>query len=285
MIRRFFYRKCNNDADVAAKHAISLHPSDGKEMEAVERTITIAKTVCKLAAKVLLLWPRIDLTNAPRMPDAPPRMSHDKPAHDWVEWSGLWRCRVCLLGSRCADFPAPGVCPGCSKLDEGVLLGLGHKVLAFPCSDGSHLFVCMRCRFHSTGARIDGLGKLCNGSPSRHAEYAWRDLYNKGEHPNPRRKSVVVDVSAVTGLFGSAARSQAARPLAAEEEEEVPAPSVEPSPPLGAVEEDARDRRRAASAQRLLAAARSNAQSSEPADLRRRDSAAASRMDFSFSPY
>eukprot|EP00959_Pyramimonas_sp_CCMP1952_P395577 8288661-Pyramimonas_sp.AAC.1 len=57
------------------------------------------------------------------------------------------------------------------------------------CSDGSHLFVCVKCRYRSTGARVDGLGKLCNDRPPRHAEYSWRGLC-RGIHPNPRKRDV-----------------------------------------------------------------------------------------------
>eukprot|EP00959_Pyramimonas_sp_CCMP1952_P239076 4996364-Pyramimonas_sp.AAC.1 len=62
-------------------------------MEAVDRTVAIAKAVFKLAVKIWLMWPRLDLTSATRVLNAPPRLSHDKPGRDWAEWSGLWRCR------------------------------------------------------------------------------------------------------------------------------------------------------------------------------------------------
>ena len=103
-------------------------------------------------------------------------------------------------------------CPGRSKLDEGILVGLEHRVLAFPCSDGSHLFMCMRCKQYSTGASVRGLGKLCPGKASRDGGYAWNDLCTKGRHPNRLWREIIVDTNVVSALFGSDWQGEARGP-------------------------------------------------------------------------
>ena len=137
--RERFLRRGNNDADAGAKHGLQLHPSDPARMLEVDALVTVARAYCILAANLLPLWPKLSL-DVPCVPTpAPPRPP--RLSHAWRRFSGTWRCAQCLLGKRTPQEPPPGVCSNRSKLDDNVLQRLGHRVIAFPCSDGSVLFI------------------------------------------------------------------------------------------------------------------------------------------------
>ena len=87
--------------------------------------------------------------------------------------------------------PPDSACPGKSKLDQGVLERLGHRVLALPCSDASHLFVCLSCKFYSSGAQVLGLGRECK-PPTITGIRNFRKL-KKGLHPDKEGVFVHID--------------------------------------------------------------------------------------------
>ena len=188
----------NNDADIGAKHGLQLHPTDPANMLEVDALVKVSRAYCILAANLLPLWPKLSL-DVPCVPTpAPPRPP--RLSHAWTKWSGIWRCAQCLLGKRSPQEPPPGVCSNRSKLDDNVIQRIGHSVIAFPCSDGSVLFICLRCKYHSSGGMIKGLGEMCEGKPSRHAGTGWR-LLCRGMHPHPRRSHVTVSIDNVLELF------------------------------------------------------------------------------------
>merc|ERR1712194_47146 len=115
----------------------------------------------------------------------------------WVWMSRYWRCKVCLKGSASPSFPVEGSCRGHSRLDSVVLDRLQHKVFARECDDNSHMFVCIRCRFYSSGAQVCGLGRLCQ-KPTVTGKKNWSKL-KKGKHPD--KPDVSVDIDLVKRLF------------------------------------------------------------------------------------
>ena len=109
----------------------------------------------------------------------PPPSSKVAPAgHRWEFWSGAWRCAVCLRGRRSEHRPAPGACPQDSPLHAAHQDAFEHRTIAFDCSDGSVLFVCIRCKCYSSGASIRGLASKCLPPPTRAVKYGWNLVCN-----------------------------------------------------------------------------------------------------------
>lgn len=196
--RERFLRLGNRDADAGAKHGLQLHPSDAALNLEVDALVTVARAYCILAANLLPLWPKLSL-DVPYVP-VPAASCQPKTSHAWKMWSGIWRCSQRLLGKRSPQEPPPGRCSNRSKLDDKVLQSLGHRVIAFNCSDGSVLFICVRCKCHSTGSRVEGLGERCEGKPSRRAGTGWNYLC-RGQHPHEKRRPVTVSIDDVLELF------------------------------------------------------------------------------------
>ena len=136
-------RQGNHWADVGAKHALELHPSLAPHTAEIDKVVRAARCTMRLAARLLPLWDPIDLTGVEFV--RPPTEKFAPAAHVRRPWAGAWRCEVCLRGTRALCLPPPGTCSGRSKLDEGRLAALGHRVLAFDCSDRSVLFICVSC--------------------------------------------------------------------------------------------------------------------------------------------
>eukprot|EP00959_Pyramimonas_sp_CCMP1952_P223667 4676855-Pyramimonas_sp.AAC.1 len=63
----------NHAADLAAEAGANLRPAaTDEEQEGLTFCIRVAKAVCKLAAKILPQWPRLDLSNCPRKAQVSP---------------------------------------------------------------------------------------------------------------------------------------------------------------------------------------------------------------------
>ena len=187
-----FRRLGNFHADIAAKEGASVHPSlDPDDRAALDRRIKIAQHILRAGAVLLPRWPRLEFRGTARSKPTPiDRTPLLTVGHSWSKVGTFWQCRVCLLGSR-AKCPPSGDCPGQSRLDQGVLLELGHKVLAFPCSNGSHLFVCLHCKFYSSGAQVKKLGQPC-GKPTVTSIRNMRRL-KQGRHPDNDQVNVDID--------------------------------------------------------------------------------------------
>eukprot|EP00959_Pyramimonas_sp_CCMP1952_P421661 8833499-Pyramimonas_sp.AAC.1 len=88
-------RRGSFQADRAAKAGVRLHQAPSDDMSrALDRTLLVAKTVCKLAAALLFKWPRLDLKDVERVaPVGRARDRHpDRPVHVWECKAGRWRC-------------------------------------------------------------------------------------------------------------------------------------------------------------------------------------------------
>ena len=118
---------------------------------------------------------------------------------------------MCLRGSRGDLKPLPGVCRQDSKLHAAQQDALGHRTVAFDCSDSSVLFICTKCKCHSSGASVRGLGGICKPSPSRAARYGWKAL-EKGNHPHysESKHGVTVDTGRLMQCFNTFAPEEAA---------------------------------------------------------------------------
>eukprot|EP00959_Pyramimonas_sp_CCMP1952_P332766 6968369-Pyramimonas_sp.AAC.1 len=61
----------------------------------------------------------------------------------------------------------------------------------FPCSDGSELVICMKCKFYSSHGALRGLAARCDPPPSKFGVWVWQQIC-KSRHP--KRKGVVVQL-------------------------------------------------------------------------------------------
>eukprot|EP00959_Pyramimonas_sp_CCMP1952_P378203 7922592-Pyramimonas_sp.AAC.1 len=120
------------------------------EHELLNHPIKVSRAVLLAGAELLPLWPGPELRGLKRIPPlSVPAAPVLELVHVWSQQCSCWRCRVCLRVSRALSNPLGGPCPGQSRLDQGQLERLGHRVIAFPCSDGGHLFLCMSCKFYT----------------------------------------------------------------------------------------------------------------------------------------
>jgi len=77
-----------------------------------------------------------------------------------------------------------GKCAGVCPLGAQTTAALGHRVLAFACSDQSVLAVCLHCKRHSAGGRKSGLL-----SKYSHPVATAREVMTalgQGRHPKPK---------------------------------------------------------------------------------------------------
>merc|ERR1712194_908755 len=102
------------------------------------------------------------------------------------------------------ERPAPGKCAVFSQLHAARQDQLEHHTILFDCSDGSVLFICTRCKCHSSGASVRGLGKRCSPPPSRAARYGWEALCT-GWHPHysKQKLGVTVDTNNLMPCFNT----------------------------------------------------------------------------------
>ena len=139
-------RRCSW-AHEAAKAALALHPEPPpSESEGLDRSITVAKAVARLAAKVLPSWPKLDLgPNAERVPvlEETSVKKVCKP-NSWGWVGTFWQCSECLRGKRDSLLarPADGACTLALRVQPAALRALGHRCAVMDCSDGSFLCVC-----------------------------------------------------------------------------------------------------------------------------------------------
>ena len=150
------------------------------------------------SCNVLPKWPKLSLDAEHAPVDGPARAP--RTPHSWRSLSGLWRYYQCSLGKRSEEEVSPSGCSARPKLDDTVLKALRRKVNAFHCSDGSVLFICLRCKYHCTGGRIKGVCEKCNGSPAVTAGQSWKNLC-AWMRPNPLRSHVSVAVGDVLELL------------------------------------------------------------------------------------
>ena len=163
--REYFLRLGNHRADRLANIGREQHalPSPA-ESDAIWRKVSIARLVAKLAARIMPLWPRLDLQDVEWLaPESGVSGRQGDQAHSWVQIRQSWQCSVCLRGSRLPQPPA-SKCPGADGL-RGLkaedLSNLGHTMAAYDCSDGSFVAVCTRCKQYSTGGSVRGLRERC----------------------------------------------------------------------------------------------------------------------------
>ena len=182
----------NDAADRAAKHGASLHPQATPEETAqVDRLVSTARAVCRVAAAVLPSWPKLDLSEATRAIPTPPPPSSELPFHhEWEWYRGVWRCMCCLHFRRSLERPPSVGCRGEPPPAVQEMSNLGHRLLSLQCSDNSPLFVCLRCKAYTCLGRIYRLGRPCDPKQSGHNDFdRWR-LMSRGFHPKLKGVSV-----------------------------------------------------------------------------------------------
>ena len=184
-------RRGNHHADVGAKMAVLLHPRDDGLLQDADRLVAHARATLRLAANLLVHWPPLDLTDVEREPHVPSARP-PRDGHVWQVWGGIWRCAHCLRGCRSILKPSPGSCPRDSLVHAAHQDSLGHRTVAFPTSDGAVLFICLKCKCHSSGGQIRGLAQKCL-KPSRAGRYGW-DYVCKGLHPQYKQRKAGVHV-------------------------------------------------------------------------------------------
>ncbi|CAK0886142.1 unnamed protein product, partial [Prorocentrum cordatum] len=191
--REYFLRLGNHHADRLTNLGREQHPlASPAEADAIWRQVSIARLVAKFAARLLPLWPRLDLQDAEWLaPELAFSGRQEGLAHNWVQLRQSWQCPVCLGGSRLAQLPA-SKCPGADGLrglKAEALSHLGHTIAAYDCSDGSFVAVCTRCKLYSTGGSVRGLRERCpaelvnlNDHSMRGRRHCWNRIV-KGLHP------------------------------------------------------------------------------------------------------
>jgi len=102
-----FFKVGNDAADEAAKAGLAAHPQATDEQQFdLAKKIRVAKAVCLLAARLLPLWPRLDLSGV-ELAKAPGKNAAKKVGtelHEWEWCRSYWRCSVCLKIRRPLDF-------------------------------------------------------------------------------------------------------------------------------------------------------------------------------------
>eukprot|EP00959_Pyramimonas_sp_CCMP1952_P461898 9482355-Pyramimonas_sp.AAC.1 len=87
-----FWKQGNDIADVVAKSTLARHPQpDPEDVEWLERCLSIAQCVMRLAAELMPEWPRLNLTGVALVPK-PPRPKIEPGPHQWTRVSSFWQC-------------------------------------------------------------------------------------------------------------------------------------------------------------------------------------------------
>lgn len=153
----------NHHADVGAKSASAGegflgHPQPSEEaVSRLDLDIKFSRAVALLSAKLMPLWPKLDLQDAVWIapPKDPPQVGNSSQC-DWQpiqipelgSVSGFWKCSSCGKVSR---LPTHGPPPPSSKcvpfhgLEARVLEARGHRCIPLSCSDNSMLVICTKC--------------------------------------------------------------------------------------------------------------------------------------------
>ena len=177
-----------------------MHPTwtEAEEIE-LKRQIKVSKQVMSLAAALLPLGPRLDLSEVELV--RPSRLSSSPsvpalPGHQWMRMRGFFLCSSCNRVRRGTIDPPPGHCTEVHGLTASALVALSHRCLSLECSDGALLTVCLKCRSYSSHGQIRGLSKAC-APPTRHTQDNWK-LILRGKHP--KRPGVTVETGPWSAL-------------------------------------------------------------------------------------
>ena len=197
----------NEAADFLANLARKRHPrGPAWQAAACSSEIAEALRVTELLAKASARWPRAHDPGAGRAEPRNPLTAEQRAectqakaqhqqrhraerdaarranaaTHEWVDWGGTSRCRICLV----ARSRQPGVCPGVAETFRQQLVDAplrGHRmwVTGAIAPDGlaeeRPLMACMACGAWSLGGRSEPLAAQC-GPPSKHGAAAVRRM-------------------------------------------------------------------------------------------------------------
>ena len=208
----------NDAADFLANLARERHPH-GPAWQAVACNSEVAEAlrVAELLAKASARWPRAHAPGAGRAQLRSTRTAEQRAGcqwakallrqqrradrdatrranlatHEWVEWGGISRCRVCLT----VRTRQPGICPGAAESFRQQLVSAplrGHRMWvagAIPpdgLAEKRPLMACMVCGGWSLGGRSELLAAQC-APPSKHGAVAIRRL-RRGVFPRAARR-------------------------------------------------------------------------------------------------
>ena len=194
-----YLRQGNEWADFSAKAAVSLHPSPlPEELEGLDKSVAVARAVGRLGAKLLSLWPRLSMGKDVELnKEAPVKEQVPPPTpHQWHWVGSYWQCATCLRGRRGRPSVEPlgGACSLSLHVKPSVLRELGHRCVLIDCSDGSFICICHKCGYHTSGGRLDRLGKKCDFHKVVSHSNPWSRL-QRGLHPSYKKVGVTVDVN------------------------------------------------------------------------------------------
>jgi len=151
------------------------------------------------------LWSRLDLGDVAKVPPLPKLEKVERPRHDWIRMSRHWQCATCLRTRKQLPLgkdlmSVANACAGTCAINAKATAELGYHCLAFQCSDGSALAICLHCKRHSLGSRVAKLLQPC-GRPIASAAGVMKAL-KQGKHPNPRfqQRNLRVDLSEVPDI-------------------------------------------------------------------------------------
>ena len=197
-------RKLNDEADRLAKNSCT-HPRPSEAFsKQLDAEVKVVEAFCQLAAKLLPLWPRIDLADVPLRPKPAVEQQQEGDArapppgaHEWA-WEGKYfRCTRCLVWARyLKDNPIRH--QTCSldippKFRDSAIRELGHSPVAAGCTDNSWIIFCTQCGAYSTGCQIRSLGTKCSPTMLKDGkEPRIFGALRKGLHP--KRQGVRVDL-------------------------------------------------------------------------------------------
>lgn len=184
-----------------------VHPApDGELRDQLNHHIIVSKAVCRLAAKLLPKWPRLDLTGVTLTKKGGKKAGPTASTlqHEWEWCRSYWRCGVCLRvrrkedpvfgagGAVIASRPSPEGCSGTAPDEIRNVSAHGHRLISFQCSDDSPLFMCVTCKAISTLGPLALLSNQC-ARPTRNILERWRYRVCRGRHP--KRDGVYLELS------------------------------------------------------------------------------------------
>jgi hypothetical protein len=194
---QWLHAKGNHLADAAAKQALEQHPPIG-DTDGLRALSDLAVKVCKLAARVLPLWPTESgrfqkvATLRPEAPrgsqaEAPATPSALAPSHSFVWRRGVYRCERCLLKATTEQGMLQrrdAKCPGQSAAIARTISGdWGHSLFGFEViPTGEPLLGCVLCGAFCT-SMPRSLAKPCPGQPAHTESKFAVTAMAEGRHP------------------------------------------------------------------------------------------------------